>query len=66
VSRAGEPFTAREREVYLLLRERLTNREIADALVISERTVETHVARVLQKLGVHDRHEVPAVAKDQY
>jgi DNA-binding NarL/FixJ family response regulator len=63
---ANEPFTAREREVYLLLLKRFTNKEIADTLVISERTVETHVASVLEKLSLHDRHEVAPRAKDQY
>jgi DNA-binding NarL/FixJ family response regulator len=66
VQSAKEPFTAREREVYLLLLKRLTNKEIADTLVISERTVETHVASVLEKLGAHHRHDVAAEGKDQY
>lgn len=61
-----DPFTEREREVYLLLLERRTNKEIADTLVISERTVETHVASVLEKLNLHDRHDVGNAAKDQY
>ncbi len=53
-----EELTPREREVLELLKERLTNREMAERLVIDERTVETHVARVLHKLGYRDRYEL--------
>ncbi len=38
----------------------LSNRQIADALVISERTAQTHVQHILLKLGVHTRAEVAA------
>jgi non-specific serine/threonine protein kinase len=48
-------FTRREREVAELLAQGLTNREIAQALVLSERTVETHVTHLLGKLGVRSR-----------
>lgn len=53
----AKSLTAREREIGSLMASK-TNREIADALTISERTVETHVASVLAKLGLHDRHQV--------
>lgn len=55
---AHEQLTPREREVLELLKLRLTNREIADRLVIDERTVGTHVAHVLHKLGYRDRYEL--------
>jgi DNA-binding CsgD family transcriptional regulator len=48
-------LTAREAEVLDLLREGLTNREIARRLVISTGTVRTHVEHILGKLDVHNR-----------
>jgi DNA-binding NarL/FixJ family response regulator len=48
-------LTNREREVYALLAEGRTNREIGSALFISEFTAKTHVANVLRKLGVRSR-----------
>ena len=50
-------LTERQLEVLRLLGQGLTNAEIADRLVVSVRTAETHVAAVLDKLGVHTRRE---------
>jgi len=50
-------LSAREREVLHLLSEGMTDREIAAALAISPRTVESHVSSVLHKLGVRNRAE---------
>jgi predicted ATPase/DNA-binding CsgD family transcriptional regulator len=52
---AESMLTRREREVLKLLIEGHSDREIATALSISPRTVETHVGRILTKLGLHSR-----------
>jgi DNA-binding NarL/FixJ family response regulator len=51
-------LTHREREVLDLLVAGLSNPEICDRLFISEATAKTHVARILQKLGLRDRIQV--------
>jgi len=50
-----ERLTAREAEILDLLALGLTNKEIAQRFVLSPRTVETHVARILGKVGVNSR-----------
>jgi DNA-binding NarL/FixJ family response regulator len=50
-------LSSRERDVLRLLAEGMTDREIAAALAISPRTVESHVSSVLRKLGVRNRAE---------
>jgi DNA-binding NarL/FixJ family response regulator len=54
---AAAGLSARESEVLRHLAEGLTDREIAESLQISPRTVETHVSKVLHKLGVRNRAE---------
>ncbi|MFT4037656.1 MAG: LuxR C-terminal-related transcriptional regulator [Thermomicrobiales bacterium] len=51
------PISPREAEVLSLAASGLTDREIADALFLSQRTVSNHVARSLAKMGVRNRHE---------
>ncbi|HWG08062.1 MAG TPA: response regulator transcription factor [Solirubrobacteraceae bacterium] len=56
------PLTPRETEVIKLVAESYTNRQIAEALVISESTVERHRANILEKLGMRDRVELTRYA----
>nr|WP_203675238.1 response regulator transcription factor [Streptomyces sp. SID13666] len=51
----GNALTEREREVLTLIADGRSNREIARALVLSEKTVKTHVSNILMKLDVSDR-----------
>jgi DNA-binding NarL/FixJ family response regulator len=53
--RGTTALTPREREILILVAQGKSNRDVADALVISERTARTHVSRVLTKLGLTSR-----------
>ena len=57
-----DPLTAREHEVVKLIAEGYSTKQIAEALVISEKTVERHRANILEKLGMHDRVELTRYA----
>src|SRR5579859_2480904 len=58
----SEALTDREREVAKLLAHGMSNREIANELVISESTAEVHVKHILSKLGLRSRSQVAAWA----
>ncbi len=58
-------LTLREREVVRFLSQGKSNREIADALFLSERTVENHVANILNKLGFDSRAQAAVWAMEK-
>ena len=60
-SEPDDPLTPRELEVVKLIAEAYTNRQIAETLKVSEKTVESHRANVLAKLGMRDRVELGAL-----
>ncbi len=57
-SGTGETLTPREREVLTYIAEGYTNREIAEALVISIKTVDRHRENIMRKLNLHSRVEL--------
>jgi non-specific serine/threonine protein kinase len=57
-----QQLSRRERDVALLVAEGLTNRQIGDRLVLSPRTIESHVERIMNRLGVNSRTEIAAWA----
>jgi two-component system response regulator NreC len=59
----AEPLTDREQGVLRLIAEGLTNKEIADRLILSVNTVKTHRLRLYQKLHLHTRAELVAFAR---
>ena len=56
------PLTPREREIVALVAQGLTSRQIAEHLVVTERTVDTHLEHVRDKLGVRSRAQIAAWA----
>ena len=62
---SGPDLSPRERQVAAHLADGATNRQAGKALGIHERTVETHVAHIMTKLGAHSRAEIAAWATRQ-
>ncbi|HEX6123720.1 MAG TPA: LuxR C-terminal-related transcriptional regulator, partial [Ktedonobacterales bacterium] len=62
---AFDGLTAREREVAALIAQGRSNRAIAEALVVSERTAETHVGNILKKLNFSSRAQIAAWAAEK-
>jgi DNA-binding CsgD family transcriptional regulator len=58
------PLTDREREVVLLLRQGLSNRDIAARLTVSIRTVEGHIYKAMNKTGTASREELAALVPE--
>jgi non-specific serine/threonine protein kinase len=61
----ANPLSDREREVAILLTRGLTNREIADHLVVSRKTAEAHVSHILTKLGLANRLQIATWAYER-
>jgi len=62
---AAGPLTPREREVTVLVAQGLTNCEVGARLVVTDRTVATHVGHILAKLGLPSRVQIAAWAAEQ-
>jgi DNA-binding NarL/FixJ family response regulator len=62
VKQAFGGLTAREREIAALIAQGKFNREIADVLVVSERTIETHVSNIMLKLNLTSRRQIASWA----
>lgn len=58
-------LSAREHEILILVAQGLTNRAIAEALVLSVKTVDSHVANLIRKLNAHNRAQLTAYAYEQ-
>jgi DNA-binding NarL/FixJ family response regulator len=63
--RGTSPLTRREEEVAVLVARGLTDRQISSELAISERTVSTHVGRILKKLKLNSRTQLAAWITEQ-
>lgn len=64
-TRTDTDLSEREIDVVRLIARGATNREIAEALIISEGTVKNHISNILSRLGLRDRTQVALYARDQ-
>lgn len=58
-------LTAREQEIFELVIKGMSNQEVAETLVLSERTIKFHVSNLLRKLGVRNRTQAIVYARDR-
>jgi predicted ATPase/DNA-binding CsgD family transcriptional regulator len=63
--RSRAPLTGRQLEIARLIADDLSNRQIAERLFLSERTVETHITNMLNKLGLNSRVQLSRWLADQ-
>jgi DNA-binding NarL/FixJ family response regulator len=63
-STLAEPLSERERQILKLVSSGASNKEIANALIITEGTVKNHLTNILGKLGVRDRTQAALKAKE--
>ena len=61
-----EELTEREREILLLVARGATNREVSEALFITEGTVKNHMSNILSKLGLRDRTQAALYARERF
>lgn len=66
VGESPAALTRREREVAVLIAKEMTNRQIAEELVISEHTATTHVRNILKKLGLRSRTQIGAWVAERH
>jgi DNA-binding NarL/FixJ family response regulator len=62
IARTAAQLTSRELEIATFISRGMTNRQIAEELVVSPRTVEWHVANLIGKLGFRSRSQIAAWA----
>jgi DNA-binding NarL/FixJ family response regulator len=58
-------LTRREKEIAALIAQGFSSRQIASKLVVSERTVDNHVANILKKFSLHSREQIAARVVEQ-
>jgi non-specific serine/threonine protein kinase len=61
----SEELTARERQIAVLVARGLSNKDVAERLVISKRTVDAHVNHIFAKLGLSSRVQLSIWLRDQ-
>lgn len=59
--RVEDPLTTREREIAIMARRGMSSPQIADALTLSPRTVDNHLAAIYRKTGIDGRHELDKI-----